>query len=122
MATSRSPEAVNKLLDISRTGGINIGSAEDRAEDVGGIIHAEHIQLYVSIQTLPSASVVVLLNTSACPSPLCRTAFLIELWPSAAVPVKRSTLLSTKKASMKINVPCMGLSLAHALKMSMHAC
>ena len=54
MAKSRSPEAVQKLLDISRTGGINIGSAEDRAEDVGGIIHAEHIQLYVSIQTFPA--------------------------------------------------------------------
>ena len=53
MANSRSPEAVKKLLDISRTGGINIGSAEDRAEDVGGIIHAEHIQLYVSAKDFP---------------------------------------------------------------------
>ena len=48
MAKSRSPEAVDKLLDISHTGGIYMGSPEDRAEDVGGIIHYEHIQLFVS--------------------------------------------------------------------------
>ena len=48
MAKSRSSEAVDKLLDITSQGGQCIGSAEDRAEDVGGIIHYEHIQLYVS--------------------------------------------------------------------------
>ena len=47
MAKSRSPNAVNKLLDISSTGGIYMGSPEDRTEDVGGIIHCEHIQLNV---------------------------------------------------------------------------
>ena len=53
MTQSRSFEAVNKLLDIALKGGICIGSAEDRAEDVGGIIHYEHIQLYVGY---PSSS------------------------------------------------------------------
>ena len=48
MAQSRSSEAVDKLLDIASQGGQGIGSAEDRAEDVGGIIHYEHIQLYVN--------------------------------------------------------------------------
>ena len=48
MAQLRSSEAVDKLLDITSQGGQGIGSAEDRAEDVGGIIHYEHIQLYVS--------------------------------------------------------------------------
>ena len=48
MTQSRSSEAVDKLLDIASKGGICIGSAEDRVEDVGGIIHYEHIQLYVS--------------------------------------------------------------------------
>ncbi|CAK0787190.1 hypothetical protein CVIRNUC_010406 [Coccomyxa viridis] len=47
MAQSRSSEAVDKLLDIASQGGQGIGSAEDRAEDVGGIIHYEHIQLYM---------------------------------------------------------------------------
>lgn len=47
MAKARRPEAVDKLLDISSTGGFYMGSPEDRAEDVGGIIHYEHIQLYV---------------------------------------------------------------------------
>ena len=48
MTQSRSSEAVDKLLDIASKGGTCIGSTEDRAEDVGGIIHYEHIQLYVS--------------------------------------------------------------------------
>ena len=48
MTQSRSSEAVDKLLDIASKGGTCIGSAEDRAEDVGGIVHYEHIQLYVS--------------------------------------------------------------------------
>lgn len=47
MVEPRSPEAVDKLLRIASTGGLSIGSAEDRAEDVGGIVHFEHIQLYV---------------------------------------------------------------------------
>ncbi len=56
MAKPRRPEAVDKLLDISSTGGIYMGSPEDRSEDVGGIIHYEHIQIFVSaIRTaLPS--------------------------------------------------------------------
>ena len=57
MAKPRRSEAVEKLLDISSTGGIYMGSPEDRSEDVGGIIHYEHIQLFVSNieRTLPTS-------------------------------------------------------------------